>query len=196
MSWTDIETWIGEKAPVLHAALLPPSSAVDVADAEETLGRALPEDLAAWWRTFGGIGENTYTHWPLVPSMWQPHGLAAALDCRTLMMRAISGIAFATLGEEKDYEAAALREPAGTPCVDIWLPAWLPVAADGSGYELFVDLRDGPRHGCVMEWGKYSGADGDPLWPNVTAMLDEASRALRGETEHRISFEHNHFYWE
>ncbi|MGW6442550.1 SMI1/KNR4 family protein [Lentzea sp. NPDC055074] len=195
MSWTDIEDWIGEKVPALHAALLPPSSAVDVADAEESLGYVLPADVSAWWRRFGGIGE-TYTHWPLVPTMWQPHGLATALRLRTLMTAAISGIAFATLGEEKDYEAAALREPAGTPCVDIWLPAWLPVASDGSGWELFVDLRGGPSHGCVMEWDKYSGADSGPLWTDVTAMFDDAARALRGETKHRIVFERNDFHWE
>lgn len=195
MSWTDIESWIGEHAPALHAALLPPSSATDVADAEESIGYALPPDVSAWWRRFGGVGV-TYSRWPLIPTSWQPHGLDRALHLRTLMMAAISGIAFATLGEEKDYEAAALREPAGTPCVDLWLPAWLPVAADGSGYELFVDLRGGPHSGCVMEWGKYSGADGDPLWPSVTAMFAEASRALRGETGHRVVLAHNDFHWE
>ncbi|MDX3659320.1 SMI1/KNR4 family protein [Streptomyces sp. ID05-26A] len=194
MSWTDIEGWIGENAPALHAALLPPSSAVDITDAEESIGYALPDDVSAWWRRFGGIGE-TYTHWPLVPTMWQPHGLTTALRLRTLMSEAISGIAFTTLGEEKDYEAVALREPAGTPCVDIWLPAWLPVAADGSGWELFVDLRAGSRHGCVMEWDKYSGADSDPLWPSVSAMFDDAARSLRGETGHRVVFERNDFYW-
>jgi cell wall assembly regulator SMI1 len=195
VSWTDIETWIGENSPALHAALLPPSSAVDIADAEETIGYALPAELVGWWRQFGGVGE-TYTRWPLVPPMWQPHGLDNALLLRTLMTQAISGIAFRTLGEEKDYEAAALREPAGTSCVDIWLPAWLPVAADGSGHELFVDLRGGPRHGCVMEWDKYSGADSEPLWPGVTAMLDDALSALRGETGHRLVFERNDFHWE
>ncbi|SDP87498.1 SMI1/KNR4 family protein [Lentzea jiangxiensis] len=195
MSWTEIERWIGEKAPALDAALLPPSTAIDIADAEETIGYALPDDVIAWWRRFGGIGE-TYHHWPLVPDIWQPHGLDRALHFRTLMMQAISGIAFATIGEEKDYEAVALREPAGTPCVDIWLPAWLPVAADGSGHELFVDLRGGPLHGCVMEWGKYSGADGEAVWPGVTAMLDDTLKALRGETAHRLVFERGNFHWE
>lgn len=195
MSWTDIETWIGENSPALYAVLLPSSSAVDIADAEESIGYALPAELVGWWRQFGGIGE-TYARWALVPPMWQPHGLDNALRLRTMMMQAISGIAFRTLGEEKDYEATALREPAGTPCVDIWLPAWLPVAADGSGHELFVDLRGGDLHGCVMEWDKYSGADRDPLWPNVTAMLDDALRALRGETGHRLVFERNDFRWE
>ncbi|WP_439657987.1 SMI1/KNR4 family protein [Lentzea sp. HUAS TT2] len=195
MSWTDIERWTADRAPTLYAALLPPSTAADVADAEEEIGYALPADLTAWWRQFGGIGE-TYSQWPLIPELWQPHGLDRSLHVRTLMTEAISGIAFSTLGEEKDYEKAALREPAGTPCVDIWLPAWLPVAADGSGHELFADLRGGPRHGCVMEWDKYSGADSEPLWPNVTAMLDDTLRALRGESARRLVFEHNTFHWD
>ncbi|GAA3648584.1 SMI1/KNR4 family protein SUKH-1 [Lentzea atacamensis] len=196
MSWTGIESWAREKAPKLYAALLPPASEADIAAAEETLGFPLPADLVTWWRQFGGIAE-TYTHWPIVPPHWQPHGLDDALRLRTQMIEAISGIAFATPDEEKDFEATALRASAGTPCVDLWLPAWLPVAGDGAGYELFVDLRAGARHGCVMEWGKYSGADGEPVWPNVTAMLDETLRALGGSREeHRLVFEHNYFFWE
>jgi cell wall assembly regulator SMI1 len=196
MSWTGIENWTREKAPALHAALLPPASPADIAAAEEILGSPLPADLAAWWRQFGGIAQ-TYTHWPLIPPHWHPHGLDDALLLRTQMIEAISGIAFATRGEEQDFEAAALRQPAGTPCVELWLPAWLPVASDGAGYELFVDLREGPRHGCVMEWGKYSGADGEPVWPNVTTMLDDTLRALGGgHQDHRLVFEHTGFFWE
>lgn len=196
MSWTGIESWVRAQSPALHAALLPPATDADLAAAEETLGRPLPADLAAWWRLFGGIAE-TYTHWPLVPPHWQPHGLAGALRLRKLMIQAISGIHFATRGEEQDFEAAALREPAGTPCMELWLPAWLPVAGDGAGYELFVDLRAGERHGCVMEWDKYSGADRDPVWPDVTAMLAETVRALSGgHDDRRLVFEHNHFFWE
>ncbi|MDT7785036.1 MAG: hypothetical protein QOF58_3455 [Pseudonocardiales bacterium] len=195
MSWTGIESWVRATSPTLHAALRPPATDADIAAAEETLGLLLPAELVAWWQQFGGIAQ-TYTHWPLIPPHWQPHGLDDALRQRKLMIQAISGIQFATRGEEKDFEVAALREPAGTPCVELWLPAWLPVAGDGAGYELFVDLRGGTRHGCVMEWDKYSGADREPLWPSVSAMLDETVRALSGDhDQHRLVFEHNDFFW-
>ncbi|MFI6102248.1 SMI1/KNR4 family protein [Lentzea sp. NPDC051213] len=195
MSWTGIEAWARTNLPEL--VFLPPSSAADIAAAEETLGRALPGDLAAWWRQYGGVGDE-YTRWEFVPPSWQPHSLREALHFRTLMIDAIRGIAFSSPDEEAAYEATALAEPAGTPCSDLWLPAWLPIAADGCGWELFVDLRGGPAHGCVMEWDKYGGAEGEPLWPNVTEMFDHALRALDsgGDNEHKLVFEHDSFYWE
>lgn len=196
MSWSGIESWVRATSPTLHAALRPPATDLDIAAAEETLGLLLPVELVAWWQQFGGIA-GTHRHWPLIPPHWQPHGLDDALRTRKSMIQAISGIHFATRGEEKDFEAAALCEPAGTPCVDLWLSAWLPVAGDGLGYRLFVDLRGGEQHGCVMEWDKYSGADREPVWPSVTAMLEETVRALSGEHDRlRLVFEHNGFFWE
>ena len=195
MSWSGIESWARTNAPALHAAFLPPSSGADIAAAEEVLGLPLPADLVAWWRQFGGIGDR-YRHWALIPPHWQPHGLSRALHYRTLMIDAIRGIAFSSPEEERAFEATALQEPAGTPCPDLWLPAWLPVAADGCGYELFADLREGPQRGCVMEWGKYDGAATEPLWPNVDAMFDDTLRALEGHGRYRVEIESDYLSWE
>ncbi|HEX8866638.1 MAG TPA: SMI1/KNR4 family protein [Lentzea sp.] len=196
MRWTAIESWVRATSPTLHAALRPPATDSDIAAAEEVLGLLLPAELVAWWQQFGGIAQ-TYRRWPLIPPHWQPLGLDGALRLRKVMIDAISGIHFSTRGEEKDFEAAALREPAGTPCTELWLPAWLPVATDGLGYWLFVDLRGGEQHACVVEWDKYSGADRSPVWPSVTAMLDETVRALSGDhDQYRLVFEHNDFFWE
>lgn len=192
MSWTGIESWARTNAPGLP--FQPPSSAADIAAAEEVLGLTLPPSLATWWQQFGGTGDK-YTRWELIPDSWQPHSLREALHFRTLMIDAIRGIAFSSPEEERAYEAEALREPAGTPCTELWLPAWLPIAADGCGWELFVDLRGGPSHGCVMEWDKYGGAESEPLWTDVTAMFEFALRALEGgDDEHRVVLDDGLFW--
>ncbi|HEX7306984.1 SMI1/KNR4 family protein [Lentzea sp.] len=188
MSWIDVERWAGENLPKLHATLLPPSSAQDIAAAESAIGHRFPADLAAWWREFGGIGEKTLL-WDLIPGCWQPQGLAQALEDRAMVMEVRNDL-FDSSPE------AALREPAGTPNTELWLPAWLPVATDLGGGHLFVDLRGGPRHGCVIEWNKVEGADGVPVYADVTAMLDHASRALRGHTEHRVVVRDGYFDWQ
>ncbi|WP_394619303.1 SMI1/KNR4 family protein [Lentzea sp. JNUCC 0626] len=187
MSWTEIERWIAGTLPNLHTTLLPPSSTEDLQAAERTLGRALPADLAAWWRQFGGIGEKTLL-WDLIPGYWQPQGLATALEDRAMIMEVRNDL-FDSSPEE------ASRAPAGTRNGELWLPAWIPVATNLGGSHLFADLRDGPLHGCVMAWDNVEGADTNPLYPNVTAMLDHAARALRGETEHRVVVQDDYFEW-
>ena len=170
MSWSQIESWVAANRPGLHATLLPPSSTEDVTAAERAIGHELPADLAAWWREFGGIGEKTLL-WDLIPGHWQPQGLASALADRALVMEVRNGLFDAS-------PEPALHLPAGTPETELWLPAWIPVATNLGGSHLFADLRDGPLHGCVMAWDNVEGADTEPLYRDVTAMLDRAARAL------------------
>ncbi|MGI5499589.1 SMI1/KNR4 family protein [Lentzea sp. CA-135723] len=188
MSWTDIEAWIAGNLPALHATLLPPSSADDIRTAEHSIGHPLPADLAAWWRQFGGIGERTLL-WDLIPGYWQPLGLAGALADRAMTMEVRNDL-FDSSPE------AALQHPAGTQNTELWLPAWVPVATNLGGSYLFADLRGGPLHGCVMAWDNVEGADTEPLYPTVSAMLDHAARALRGETERRVVVKDGYFEWE
>lgn len=85
MSWTAIDAWVAENSPTLRAAFRPPSSARDLAAAEEAIGYPLLADLAAWWRRFGGIGDASLL-WTLVPERWQPQGLRDALADREMIM--------------------------------------------------------------------------------------------------------------
>jgi cell wall assembly regulator SMI1 len=55
-----------------------------------------------------------------------------------------------------------------------WLPEWLPVAGDGGGGGLFVDLRTGPRHGCVVAYTR-TGQGPAPVWPGVREMLTDVA---------------------
>lgn len=67
---------------------------------------------------------------------------------------------------------------AGTAAEIPWLPSWLPIAAHPGGGHLFLDLREGPMHGCIGEMDKEDVGFWKPVWPSVTAMLAEIADAL------------------
>jgi len=54
----------------------------------------------------------------------------------------------------------------------------MPIAGDGGGNDLFVDLRPGPAHGCVREFWNEEGARDTALWSGVADMLAEVADAL------------------
>lgn len=60
------------------------------------------------------------------------------------------------------HEARKRAEPAGSLIGDLWLPLFVPIAVTASGSYPFVDLREGPVHGCVMPFDNVEGADEEP----------------------------------
>ena len=74
-------------------------------------------------------------------------------------------------------------EPAGTAADIPWLPSWLPIAHDLGGSYLFLDLREGPQHGCVGRSNKEDISFSGPVWPSVTVMLAETAGALVNGTD-------------
>ena len=85
------------------------------------------------------------------------------------------------VGRPTPHEARKLAEPAGSLIGDLWLPLFVPIAVTASGSHLFVDLREGPLRGCVMPFDNVEGADEEPLWENVAAMLDATVEWLEGD---------------
>jgi hypothetical protein len=82
------------------------------------------------------------------------------------------------------FAADAAQEdlaPAGSPCKGAWLPRWLPIAGDGCGNDLFVDLRPGPAHGCVRQFLRDDGAGDAAWWGGAAAMLAEVAAGLSQE---------------
>jgi cell wall assembly regulator SMI1 len=172
-SWDRIARWLHRHAPPLAATVNPPATEAALARAEAALGVSLPADLRAWWRRADGM---RWTHPPsgrLLPPGFVPHSVEQALASRQTWLDVMRG-------EESELPPG----PAGSPC-DVWLPEFMPIAADGGGTELFVDLRGGPSHGCVMEYDKVGAAGYEDLtsedvslWPSVTAMLADVAEAL------------------
>ncbi|MET9230814.1 SMI1/KNR4 family protein [Lentzea sp. NPDC003310] len=80
-------------------------------------------------------------------------------------------------------------EPAGATS-GVFLPEFVPIAADDMGDYLFVDERPGPESGCVRAWDVDEGSRLPSLWPSLTAMLtdiadslDTGAPALRGHAD-------------
>ncbi|USX49820.1 SMI1/KNR4 family protein [Lentzea sp. HUAS12] len=180
MSWSRADAWLRRNAPTLRAKFLPPATATELAAAEEKIGAPLPADLAAWWTECGGLASVDYT--PLIPEFYSPLGVAQALEVREMMMEIRRDFAVAPEIVDVDaHEARKLAEPAASPIGDLWLPLFVPVAVDASGTYLFADLRQGLLRGCVMQFDEVEGADEEPRWESVDAMLHVVVEWLEGD---------------
>ncbi|MGC5018793.1 hypothetical protein [Micromonospora sp. DT47] len=83
-----------------------------------------------------------------------------------------------TRAEMERFVASQNSQPAGTMKGGLyWLPRWLPVAGDGMGGGLFMDLREGPLHGCLVEFTREDHA-GTPRWESLTQLWAEVADLL------------------
>ncbi|MEU2613502.1 SMI1/KNR4 family protein [Micromonospora sp. NPDC007271] len=174
-SWNIIVGWLGRHAPLELALIRPPAAEDDIRDVAQRVGTALPNDLVAWWRRADGqAGKGA-----LLPPFYSPYSIRRALDSRDVWMTAWNGVMEqASADQFAAYVAQENRAPAGSPCKGAWLPRWLPIAGDGGGNDLFVDLRPGPAHGCVRQFLRDDGASDTACWSSVAAMLAEVADAL------------------
>ncbi|MEU5992469.1 SMI1/KNR4 family protein [Spirillospora sp. NPDC047418] len=175
-SWDRILDWLARHAPATLKRIGPPAADADIAAAEEAVGAELPADLVAWWRRADGSASSwSHQRFGLLPG-YAPCRIEHALDRRKVWWQ-IWHDQMLERGwlTEKDFTRAQAN-PAGTEA-GMWLLAFLPIASSGGGADLFVDLRCGPRHGCVREFDKVS-TDGEPRWGSVTAMLADIADAL------------------
>lgn len=180
MSWSEADAWLRSNAPALHARFLPAATTADLAVAEEAIGAPLPAGLAAWWAECGGLANADYT--PLIPEFYSPLGVGQALVVREMMMEIRRDVAVSPEIVDVDgHEARKLAEPAGSPVGDLWLPLFVPVAVDASGTYLFADLREGPLRGCVTQFDEVEGADEEPRWEDIAAMLRAVVEWLQGD---------------
>jgi cell wall assembly regulator SMI1 len=142
---------------------------------ERRLGTALPADLVALWRRADGQDGRV----GLVPPFYSLYSAREALNGRDVWMSAWNGVAEQVDPPQfAEYVARADQAPAGTPAKGAWLPRWLPIAGDGGGGNLFVDLRPGPARGCVREFTHGDGAGDAVLWDGVAPMLTDVAAGL------------------
>ncbi|GAA4608991.1 hypothetical protein GCM10023195_35810 [Actinoallomurus liliacearum] len=177
-SWNRITSWLRQHAPAALATVNAPATEAEIADVRAMMGMPVPDDLIAWWRLANGV--SAFPGLAPVP-LYTPLPIEEVLRTREMML--------SVLGPEPSPRVTELRgEPAGTPYgIGLWLPEWLPIASDHCGYHLFVDLRHGPSHGCVMEYDKYEGVHDGPLWPGTASMPEQAADAIVNGGELRRS---------
>ncbi len=90
---------------------------------------------------------------------------------------AYSGVPAPTHHKRYDPDRAE-KEEAGTR-TSMFIPSFVPVADDGSGDFLFVDLRKGRKHGCVSEYFKEESDWRPAIWPSVELLMAETLSSLR-----------------
>ncbi|ONI73045.1 hypothetical protein ALI144C_44645 [Actinosynnema sp. ALI-1.44] len=217
-SWGRIRAWLELNAPGVFAKIHPPASAGDIAVAEDAVGVPLPADLRAWWQLTDGMSPRQSSG-PVIPSYFDPYPVADALSRRQIwidvwhnkndyftdnphgrMVQALQEHAGASMPTVDEEIADLMRQPAGTPCEGMYLPVWLPIAGSGMGFDLFVDLRDGPLRGCVMEFDRVGTAQSKPYWPSVAVMLAEIADAFEhgrpvGRDAVRVTVDGGHITW-
>ena len=177
-AWDRITAWLAGHAPATADSLNPPASGDAVADAERVLGRQFPTDLIRWWRRADGA-QVLMGKAKLFPPYYLPCGPRYMLGEWRTWREVYLDPAVGGPNAAKTLDELA-ETPAGSS-ITAFVPAFVPIAFDGSGGNLVVDLRPGPRHGCVLGFHAEMGSSG-PLWDGVAAMLDDVANALERGT--------------
>jgi cell wall assembly regulator SMI1 len=176
--WNAIHAFVTRHCPAEVTRFCPPAGEHHLRTAESALGVPLPADLAAWWRRCDGMEGNAR----LFPPLYIPYSVTEAMRSRDSWLRLSERLAGHTAGP---HDPPVDGDQAGSPSYGRWLPQWLPIAFDGAGDELFVDLRPGPSRGCVGEFSHEAWQFTAPAWDSVGAMLDAIAGALRDDTHVR-----------
>jgi len=161
--WERILAWLEGHAPSTCSAFVPGEDVAAVEALAAGSGLEPPADLRAWWSVCGGTANLTFAE--VLPPFYTPLGPSNALRSWRL---------------KKHFWPADPASEAGTPTSGFH-PRWLPIAFDGCGDALAVDLRPGVLSGCVVEWDRERGEMLKPEWTGLDEMLDQVATVL----EHR-----------
>ena len=202
-SWAGIAGWLNGNAPETANAIRPPAAESLIRSLEGESPNGWPGGLSTLYRLADGAERSTAGY--IYPG-YRPLPLEDAGRTRRMLLRIEAQIGEAANAEfdrernsplyrnlravhqagsgvplpepQKPYDPAkAEADDAGTRA-SMFIPPFLPIAEDGSGDFLFVDLRAGRQHGCVGEYFK-GEADWRPaIWPSVEALLDETLASL------------------
>ncbi|MGS2618981.1 SMI1/KNR4 family protein [Micromonospora sp. LZ34] len=165
-SWHLIATWLAEHAPLTASEIRPPASPAAIEAVQRQLPVRLPADLVAWWEACDGFTDGTCC--VLLPEIHVPLGTARVIEARQSQLDLMAKFGSPTLmtGQAGEFSSA-------------FQDAFVPIAEDGCGQLLFVDLRPGPLHGCVSEWDHEQDFLDLPIWESVAAMLTDVAGALQ-----------------
>ncbi|MET7424804.1 SMI1/KNR4 family protein [Dactylosporangium sp. NPDC005555] len=173
--WQRILNLIEDGDPEFYATFRPPPPPRKVDALERRLRLPIPADLHAWWRCSDGVDVVAAGLRVLIPDSYLPMPIDKVIEWREQLLN----IAFLTTNfSDLEYQHLVERyenEPAGTPNGAFWLPSRLPFALNGGGVGLFIDLRAGPLHGCVVPYFRDSAGAHSPRWTSVLEMVTEVA---------------------
>lgn len=168
-SWERIENWLHGNG----ITPTPPIEAAALTAAAEFVGHPLPADLAESLRRHDGSPRT------MVPSRWTLLPLRTSLDLwkrwtDDLVARQAAEIEEIDDDEDEDWSDV---EDGEEDAFWGWNAAWFPIAGDGGGCHLVVDLRTG----VLGEHDPESGTRFGSPWRSVTELLEATACALQGE---------------
>lgn len=165
-AWTDVSAWLRQHAPET-AALLGDANAGAASEVSSGLGVDLPEDVAAYFDTVPGevSAGLVFGYLPLP---------AQACVRTARMLRAVAQQVMPKVMIEQ-----SLANPAGGYAW-AWLDQFVPIAASTAGSYLSIDLREGPRRGCVVLFDGDEGMLHEPWFGSI----DDLMRQLMGSLAH------------
>ena len=170
--WRTIVEWLHGHAPATAAGIRPPAADWALSEVVAAVGKPLPADLQRWWRLTDGMTRGVLN--PLIPPIFTPLPLADGLNIRQFSLSLEEELANEDLdGDEVDES----YQVAGAPCYGFHR-LFVPIAEDHCGETMFVDLRDGPQHGCIGVWDPESAWDDGVSWEGVADMLTDIRDAL------------------
>lgn len=175
-SWGRIGKWLRSNASDL--SLRPPAEASAVAAAQTAVGLPFPADLVESLLCHDGSPASVVPpRWTLVPletavGIWQRN---------TEHLAARQAVEIDDMSDEDDEDWTETEEGEEDRFWG-WNPAWLPIALDGSGGHLVVELREGERRGVVGVLDPETGPrfEGYGTWPSTAALLEGTANALYG----------------
>jgi cell wall assembly regulator SMI1 len=170
-AWSRIVAWLAINAPTTAACVNPPATNMSIAAAQREFRQSLPADLVQWWHRADGV-QVLMGQGSLLPPFFLPCSVEHALRDWRMLLEAYSD---PSLGGAVAREAGQMR-PAGSSGLQ-FLPTFVPIAFDGGGGHLILDLRSGPLHGCVTAFHAELGTQ-DPLWGGIAEMLDDVADAI------------------
>ncbi|MEU3770191.1 SMI1/KNR4 family protein [Amycolatopsis keratiniphila] len=154
-------------------ATWPPALAEHLERLQTRVGLEFPPELLTWWALMDGVDDhaagNRFVQ--LVPKGYLPLSVARAEE---------------EYVRQSQYPDPGCCTPEGTHRKQAgangfpYCTAVLPIGRAIDGGLLCVDLRQGERHGVVMEWYASEGIY-DSDWASVTEILDEIAERLDSE---------------
>jgi cell wall assembly regulator SMI1 len=172
-NWQRVLTWCAQHAPVTATRLLPPADPHAVRDAETATGRVWPEQLRQWFALHDGSHQDRPVA-QVLPG-FIPCSVSETAATHTRMVK---------LWQEDTDEfggAEALEAEQAGKTSYTYLPAYIPIAHDGSSDYLVVDTRPGPLSGCVLAFAAENTDQEGPKWASLEEMLEETADALEND---------------
>ncbi|MBI1376409.1 MAG: hypothetical protein GC157_02855 [Frankiales bacterium] len=174
--WSDLRQWLRDHAPKAHDALRAGVAPDDPRLRRAAADGAWPEDLRSWFALQGGVGRD--------------HGACLLLGGAPMSLdESIAVVRFAGSGTEEtdpgalgvgmDDVHAGVDGLAGEQ-ISFFSAGLLPVADDFAGSHVVVDLRPGPRRGCVtlFEMGVGTAYLWGVSWESIGGFLSACRDAL------------------